>query len=98
MRPVMFVRGAAVLAVLAASFISLPSFPSVGLFTENPIAVDRTLKGDRLPRRDGANNVETPKIETPARQTREKVPLGCDGAFSPISSPRLANVFRRCTV
>jgi hypothetical protein len=32
------------------------------------------------------------------QQSREKVPLGCDGAFSPVASPRLANVFRRCTV
>jgi hypothetical protein len=29
---------------------------------------------------------------------REKIPVGCDRAFSPVSSPRLANVFQRCTV
>jgi hypothetical protein len=46
-----------------------------------------------------------PKIESkirapaaPTQQSREKMPVGCDGAFSPISSPRQANVFRRCTV
>jgi hypothetical protein len=41
------------------------------------------------------------KIRAPAaptQQSREKMPVGCDGAFSPISSPRQANVFRRCTV
>jgi hypothetical protein len=50
MRPILFVRGAAVVAALfAASFSSFPSFPSTGLFTINPSTVDRTFKGDRLP-------------------------------------------------
>jgi hypothetical protein len=98
MRPILFVRGAAVVAaLLAATFISFPSFPSAGLFTLNPTTVDRSFKGDRLPLPVGLNKIEeTPA--SPTRQTREKVPLGCDGAFSPISSPLLAHVFRRCTV
>lgn len=98
MRPILFVRETAVVAALVtASFISFPSFPGAGLFTVSPTTVDRTFKGDRLPPLpSGANKIEAPA--TPTRQTREKVPLGCDGAFSPISSPPLANVFRRCTV
>jgi hypothetical protein len=32
------------------------------------------------------------------QQSREKEPVGCDGAFSAISAPRSANVFRRCMV
>jgi hypothetical protein len=97
MRPILFARGAAVVAaLLAATFISFPSFPSAGLFTLNPPTLDRAFKGDRLPLPVGANRIEAPA--SPTQQTREKVPLGCDGAFSPISSPRLAHVFRRCTV
>jgi hypothetical protein len=97
MRPILFVRGAAVVAALfAASFISFPSFPSAGLFTINPPPVDRTFKGDRLPLAASAHKIGTPA--SPAQQTRAKVPVGCDGAFSAISSPLLATVFRRCTV
>jgi hypothetical protein len=97
MRPILLVRGAAVVAALfAASLISFPSFPSVSLFTVNPPAVDRTLKGDRLPLAASADKIGAPA--SPAQQTRGKVPVGCDGAVSAISSPRLTNVFRRCTV
>jgi len=97
MRPVLFVRAAAIAcALLAASFISFPSFPGVASFTVSAPTVNRALKGDRLPLAASAHKTGAP--EAPARQSREKVPLGCDGAFSPISSPQLANVFRRCTV
>jgi hypothetical protein len=97
MRPILFVRGAAVVAALfAASFSSFPSFPNTGLFTINPPTVDRTFKGDRLPLAVSAGKIGTPA--SPAQQRRGKVPVGCDGAFSPISSPLLATVFRRCTV
>jgi hypothetical protein len=30
--------------------------------------------------------------------SREKVPLGCEAAFSSISAPQLANIVRRCVV
>ena len=97
MRPILFVRGAAILAALfAASFISFPSFPSVGLFTVNPPAADGTFKSDRLPLAASAQKIGEPVSST--QQSREKVPVGCDRAFSAISSPPLANVFRRCTV
>lgn len=97
MRPILFVRGAAVVgALFAAGFISFPSFPSTGLFTVNSPTVDRTFKGDRLPVAASADKIGAPA--SPMRQTGGKVPVGCDGAFSPISSPLLATVFRRCTV
>jgi hypothetical protein len=97
MRP-MFLRTVAVAALFAASFISFPSFPGAGLFTVNTPTVDRALKGDRLPLTAPAG---APLIGAPApqrQQSREKVPIGCDGAFSPVASPLRANVFRRCTV
>jgi hypothetical protein len=91
------------LALFIASFISLPSFPNpaAGRPTSNPaVTVDRTLKGDRLPLvAPLAQPHELGLPLTPPRsQAREKVPVGCDGAFSSISAPRLENVFRRCVV
>jgi hypothetical protein len=98
MRAIFFIRVASVLAALfTASFISFPSFPE-GIFSSDPISVNRALKGDRLPpvalgslpHELGARPLE--------RQTREKIPVGCDSAFSPVVSPRLANIFKRCMV
>jgi hypothetical protein len=95
MRPIRFVRAAAVAAaLLVASFISLPSFSSSGLFTVSPPMVDRAFKGDRLPASVNTIGVPLP----PKQQSPEKVLIGCDGAFSAIASPRSENVFRRCTV
>jgi hypothetical protein len=98
MRSTYLVHAAVGAALCGISFFSFPSFTGAGQFTVNPAAVDRTLKGDRLPLTAPAGS---PMIGTPAsqrQQSREKIPLGCDGAFSPVASPLLANVFRRCTV
>jgi hypothetical protein len=88
------VRGAAVaLSLMTASLISFPSFSTTGagLTATPPVAVNRALKGDRLP----ASSAVAPAF--PAKsESRARVPVGCDNAFSSISSPRLANVFRRC--
>jgi hypothetical protein len=99
MRGVSLVRTAAVLAaLLGAGFISLPSLSSVGLFG-SPMSVNRALKGDRLPLvAHQALPHDQPSAEPAQSQNREKPPVGCDGAFSPVASPRLANVFKRCLV
>ena len=92
----LIVRIAALLwGLLVASFVNFPSFPSTGLASFAPaVSVNRTLKGDRLPL-ERAVNTEAPS----AFQTlRDRIPIGCDRAFSPISSPQLAHVFRRCLV
>jgi hypothetical protein len=90
-----FVRIVAVLSgLLIASFVTFASFPSAGfrVFTPPP-SVDRTLKGDRLPLDPSAEKAVAPS----ASQTlRDKIPIGCERAFSPISAPRLADIFRRC--
>jgi hypothetical protein len=88
----LFARIAAVVSgLLVTSFIAFPSFPSTGFLAfTSAVWVDRTLKSDRLPL-----DPPTDKTEMPVR---EKIPIGCDRAFSPISAPRLANVFRRCAV
>jgi hypothetical protein len=102
MRMVFFVRSAGVaIALLTASFIAFPSFPNpaAGRLASDPaITVDRSLKGDRLP---PIAPIAQPRdlgspLSLPPSQARERVPVGCDSAFSPISAPRLANVFRRC--
>src|ERR1700678_1000182 len=83
-----FVRVASVTAAFfVASFISFPSFPSSGLLSLTPsISINREFKGDRLPlvapspaetRRE--LGMRAPPSES---QSREKVPVGCDSAFS----------------
>lgn len=91
----LFVRIVAVLSgLLVASFVAFPSFPSAGFLAfTHAMSVDRTLKGDRLPVDFSTNKTEAPSA---AQALRHEVPIGCDRAFSPISAPRLANVFRRC--
>jgi hypothetical protein len=80
--------------LLVASFIAFPSFPSTGFLVFTPaVSVDRSLKSDRLPLDPSADKTEMPAPSAPVRGT---IPIGCDRAFSPISAPRLANVFRRC--
>jgi hypothetical protein len=88
------VRATAVVsALVVASIISIPFFPRSDAFSFTPpVSVDRTLKGDRLPLSAPADKTEMP-LPGPSRI---KIPIGCDRAFSPISSPRLANVFGRC--
>jgi hypothetical protein len=89
---------AVVLALFAATLISFPSFPRSAMFLGTP-SVNRLLKGDRLPTISPAvwpHELGLPV--PPARpESRKKIPVGCDAAFSPISAPRLADVFGRCT-
>jgi hypothetical protein len=97
MRRVFLVRVAGVmLALFTASFISFPSFPSTGMFTSGPApSVNRLLKGDRLP----SVAVWQHELGSPALPASSgKVPLGCEAAFSSISAPQLAKIFRRCVV
>jgi hypothetical protein len=85
--------------------------PSAGaVFNGKPssLSVNRNLKGDLLPIpgiaalktpdwrgqfNDEFNSLPAPQ---PAMATRAQIPVGCEPAFSPISSPRLAGVYRRC--
>src|SRR5271157_5090750 len=95
---ILFVRILAVVSgLLVASVIAFPSFPSTGFLSfTSTVAVDRTQKGDRLPPSAPTDGTEMPVQSAPS--SREKIPVGCDRAFSPVSSPRVANVFQRCTV
>jgi hypothetical protein len=106
MRAVSFAPGriwAVAVALFIASLISVPSFPksaAAWLISNPQLSVNRALKGDRLPRvvpRVRWRELGLPKAPMPS-QSREKAPIGCDGAFSTISTPRQVNVFGRCTV
>ncbi len=61
---------------------------------QDNIAVNRALKGDRLPRLAPTVQPVSPAGETAT--SPQRAPLGCDPAFSAISRPAPANVFRRC--
>ena len=114
----LFVRisGALGMTALALFFIGLIPYiaePSIGagIAAKPPsFAVNRELKGDRLPSslapvasRNGLQNgvpQNSLQDERGAQQQPvkpRKIPVGCEGSFSPISSPRLAHIVGRCT-
>jgi len=59
-------------------------------------SVNREFKGDRLP----ISNVP-PAISRSGSRLRQsekpdRIPVGCEASFSPISAPQLAHVYGRC--
>jgi hypothetical protein len=98
----LFVRVASGLGVLslAVLFVGLVPFLSAqpgagaGLFHRSPpFSVNRAFKGDRLP----IAPISAASSATSRRQHPEDIPVGCDASFSPISTPRLAYIYGRCT-
>jgi hypothetical protein len=74
-------------------------------------SVNREFKGDRLPtssiapvvsRSRPQNGLSTRDLGTRDLGAQDqalkprKIPVGCEGSFSPISSPRLAHILGRC--
>ncbi len=56
-------------------------------------SINRARKGDRLPSfATGAARSGAPA----SLQTRGKPPVGCDPAFSPVTSPALKHIYGRC--
>ena len=106
------IMGAGAILALAVFLVSLDpllgAVPSVGPgATERtpPVAVNRFRKGDRLPlvhpnASDSRNNLDAWRGQRMpgGLQTQERAPLGCDPAFSPVSSPAPVVVYGRCTV
>jgi hypothetical protein len=86
----------------------LGSDPTVGAVFSNrtpAVAVDRSRKGDRLfiapdwqgefgSQEFGSQPGLQPNLQP--SEPRAQIPVGCDGAFSPITSPSVANIYRRC--
>ena len=71
---ILFVRIVAVVSgLLVASSIAFPSFPSTGFLSFTPsVAVDRTLKGDRLPLSAPTDKTEMPVQQYTARHWNSK--------------------------
>jgi hypothetical protein len=93
--------GVCSLVLFTAALLIFPALPTTGAglsAASSRVLVDRTHKGDRLPLAKPANEADQ-FAPSPARPLpRGRIPAGCDPAFSPISSPQLAHVFRRCLV
>jgi hypothetical protein len=104
--------GAGALVSLAFFFASLDPFlraaPITGTAVSDrtpPVSVNRDRKGDRLPLVKSTSNSTQPGTGHTilwdlhglnGSQARERVPVGCDPAFSPVASPSLATVYGRC--
>jgi hypothetical protein len=100
----LFIRIASALGItaLALFFVGLIPFfadPTVGggIAAKAPsFSVNRQFKSDRLPV-SSAPNVARRGLSTQEQSSKpQKIPVGCEGAFSPISSPRLAHIVGRC--
>jgi hypothetical protein len=96
------IAGALGITALALSFVGLIPFftdPTIGagIGAKAPsFSVNREFKGDRLPV-SGAPSVARRGLSTQEQSLKPtKIPVGCEGSFSPISSPRLAHVVGRC--
>jgi hypothetical protein len=92
--------GVTALALFFAGLIPLLSAkPSAGAgFTSTPsFTVNRRLKGDRLPLPSEINTaVSRDNFRSRYSLQPAAIPVGCEGAFSPVASPRLAYIFGRC--
>jgi hypothetical protein len=102
----LFVRiaGGLGVAVLGTFLLGLVPFigtePSAGagLHRTPAVSVNREFKGDKLPLASDSNSALSraqPSISRSAGP--HEIPIGCDPAFSPVSAPRLAYYFGRCT-
>jgi hypothetical protein len=100
----LFIRlaGALGITALALFFVGLIPFladPTVGagIAAKAPsFSVNREFKGDRLPV-SGAPTVARRGLSTQEQSSKpQRIPVGCEGSFSPISSPRLAHILGRC--
>ncbi|MFY9696467.1 MAG: hypothetical protein WA776_11090 [Xanthobacteraceae bacterium] len=103
----LFVRIAGALGVttLAVCFLGLipvlsaaPSGGAGDVPSTPGFTVNRALKGDRLPMHEALNaSAWQTEFRSVARASVPRdIPVGCDPAFSPVASPRLAFVYGRC--
>jgi hypothetical protein len=96
----LFVRiaGALGISALALFFVGLIPFfanPTVVAAKAPSFSVNRQFKGDRLLL--NAPTVARRGFSTQEQSSKpQKIPVGCEGSFSPISSPRLAHIVGRC--
>jgi hypothetical protein len=101
MTRLLFVRftGALGITALAVFFVGLIPFlsdePSVGAQFTPTFLVNREYKGDRLPVRSDINPAVS-RASSQRSQMPAEIPVGCDAAFSPVSTPQMAYFYGRC--
>jgi hypothetical protein len=93
---------------LAAAVLTLFIAGGVGAMTSPDIAnnapsttnsVNRTNKGDQLPRVSTARQPPQDTISTEVTpRSSIRAPLCCDPAFSPVADPARAHIYKRCIV
>ena len=84
-------------ALCSITLISFPSFPSTLGIVFKPQLVDRALKRDRLTNASAPAKNEL-KSQPVLVRTGKQVPVGCDRAFSSMSSPQFSTLYGRCMV
>ena len=99
MRKTVLSFAVATTALCSIVLFSFPSFPSTLGTAFKPQSVDRALKGDRLTNAPTpAPTKNGPKSQPSLERASKRVPMGCDRAFSSMSSPQFLTVFGRCVV
>lgn len=107
MAKILLVRTASALGMAALALVLTGLIPflgtdptAAGLAGRTPaVTVDRSFKGDRLPLPSDVNAAVSRRETSPSAAKPEhpsQIPPGCEAAFSPVSSPRLAYVYGRC--
>ncbi len=100
----LFIRiaGALGITALAVFFVGLIPFiadPTVGagIAAKAPsLSVNRQFKGDRLLPANAPSDTRRGSSTQEQSSKPQKIPVGCEGSFSPISSPQLAHIVGRC--
>jgi hypothetical protein len=93
--------GITALALVFVEFIPFLASPAASIAAKAPsFTVNREFKGDRLPAPAAPvasqNGLQNGLGAQEQSQKPRRIPIGCEGSFSPISSPRLAHIVGRC--
>jgi hypothetical protein len=100
----LFVRTAGAMGVILLAlfivgvvpFLSADPTAGAGLTGKAPYTVNHEFKGDRLPRTAVDSSVSRDVASRLRARAPEEIPVGCDRAFSAVSSPRMAYFYGRC--
>lgn len=91
------VAASLVIMTVAALATTMAPYDS-GMERAALVSVDRTNKGDRLPYTSISKmHASSSRVTTTPQATPQRLPLGCDPAFSSLADPTRANIYKRCT-
>jgi hypothetical protein len=83
--------------ILGAAPLSNVTAPPELTNSEPQFTVNQLRKGDRLPM--STHPAMSHDLRLPqSLQNEQKVPLGCDRAFSPVAAPAVKSIYGRCLV